>query len=596
MKKMWKKLMTSALTAAMVLGGIGLAPASVARAEEFTGEALVYIGFGGDAEAEGDWAYQYNSPENEGNTAGITAETASIKVGDTVTVSLEFDNPVVNTWWMAPVMVAEGLGDVDATVTCKIDGNDVAINADGADLWWYEGTGDYTSEQSIRLYGGFNEWGTQYIEEPAGFTKVEYTITLNAASTAEAAAKDFIEYDGEATLYVGFGGDKDAEGDWAYQYNSPENEGNTEGITAVVETIKSGETKTVSLEFDSPVVNTWWMAPVLVAEGIGEMDATVTCKIDGNEVEINSEDVDLWWYEGTGDYSETQSIRLYGGFNEWGTQYIAEPSGFTKVEYTVTLNGAKVGVAAEEEAPAVSAAGDVDLNGTYHAYIGFQSPIYSFRNQWDDASYGASVEDGKYFNQITGWDGSDPITVPGTFSDAEIKGNGSYSVSANNIEWLDGEFDSQDYMNLIFISTDIPNTGAITIDDVVLKINGGTVDLASCGAIVSPDSVDYLVILLQNIWNEDVKTIGYYNTPFTDIQIDFSVSGFAYDAEVAAPEEAPAETVAEPAPAEAPVEAVVSAPVQESKSNTGLIVGIVAAVVVVAGAVCGVVVSKKKKK
>ena len=38
----------------------------------------------------------------------------------------------------------------------------------------------------------------------------------------------------------------------------------------------------------------------------------------------------------------------------------------------------------------VSAA-EVDLDGTYHAYIGVQSASYTFRNAYDDATYGYGV-------------------------------------------------------------------------------------------------------------------------------------------------------------------------------------------------------------
>ena len=254
----------------------------------------------------------------------------------------------------------------------------------------------------------------------------------------------------------------------------------------------------------------------------------------------------------------------------------------TSIEVTFTVSGfgasAAAGEAAGSEVPAV------DLGGTYHAYLGFQTPKYSFRNAFDDADYG---RDSDYFNQVTGWDDSNnAVVIPGTFTDVEIAGNGTYTVSVDGLEFPNGEFDGQEYMNLIFLSTDIPNTGEITISDVELKVDGKKVDLASAGAVVSPDSVNYVNILLQNIWNNDVKEIGYYGVPMTSMSITFTVSGFNYDAAPA--EEAPAET-----PAESP--AASEAPAEEGGSNTGLIVGIVAAVVVVAGGAAGVVVAKKKK-
>ncbi len=256
-------------------------------------------------------------------------------------------------------------------------------------------------------------------------------------------------------------------------------------------------------------------------------------------------------------------------------------TGVSSIEVTFTVSG--FGTFLETEDGAATSAESVDLNGVYHAYIGLQSPKYTFRNAVDDATYGASVEDGKYFNQLTGWDEDLAITVPGTFEDAEIAGNGTYTVAARGIQWPEGEFDDQDHMNLIFISTDIPNSGEIVISDVELKIGGSSVELAPAGAIVSPDNVNYLNMLIQNIWNGDVGTIGFYSVPFEEIEITFTVSGFAYDAEATpeapaepAPEAAPAEPAAESAPEAAPADA-------GSKSVVGPVVGGCVGVAAVAG-------------
>ena len=222
--------------------------------------------------------------------------------------------------------------------------------------------------------------------------------------------------------------------------------------------------------------------------------------------------------------------------------------------------------------------------GTYNAYIGIQTPNWSFRNAYDDATYGLGTD---FFNQITGWDAdNNAITIPGNIHDTVISGNGTYTVSIDGLSFPDGEFSTQEFLNLIFISTDIPNSGEITFSDVKLTIDGKNVDLPN-GAILDPDSKEVTKVLLQNIWNNDCKEIGYYAVPMTDISITFTVSGFAYDNEASA--ETP-ETVVESTPAESTPAA------EETSSNTGLIVGIVvAAVVVIGGVVAGVVVSKKKK-
>ena len=597
MKGKWRKLIA---LFAVVLLSIGIIkPLSVkADDEDYDGEATVYIGFGGDKAEENDWGYQYNDPENAGNCGDIVATDGVIKVGDTVTVSLEFPEPVVNTWWVAPVILAEGISELDATVTLKIDDKEVDINAEAGDAWWYETTGDFSDTQAIRLAGGFNEWGAQYIEEPSGFKKIEYTITLNSAKKAPmliaTATEDF---DGEATAFIGFGGDKAEENDWGFQYNSPDNEGNTPEITATNATLKVGDTVTISLEFPEPVVNTWWLAPVLVADNIVELDATVSLKIDDKDVEIDTSAGDAWWYETTGDYSDTQAIRLAGGFNEWAAQYISEPSGFKKIEYTITLNSAKVGSATATDAEEPSkAAGEVDKNGKYNAYIGIQTPKYSFRNAWYDAYGKDDADNPGFFDRITAWDAeNNAYGIPGEIHDAAIEGNGTYTVSITGLEFPDGEFNDQDYMNLIFVSTDIPNTGDITISDMTLKINGSSVQI---NPIVSPDSEEYLTMLIQNIWNEDVATIGYYNVPFSDIAITFNVSGFDYDnPDAVAPSD---DTTQAGADTTAPANDATTQAAAEKKGGLsgGAIAGIViGAIVVIGGGIgAGVAISKKKKE
>lgn len=253
-------------------------------------------------------------------------------------------------------------------------------------------------------------------------------------------------------------------------------------------------------------------------------------------------------------------------------------SGFKVESIVVNFTVAGCGAAAAAgEAPVVPA---VDLNGTYNAYIGLQTPVYTFRNAFDDATYGRDTE---YFNQMTGWEGNDAVKKEGTFTDAVIAGNGTYTVSANGLV-LDGEFDSQDYFNLIFISTDIPNTGEITISDIKLNVDGRDVQIAP---ILSPDSVNYVNMLIQNIWNDEVATIGYYAVPPKDVTITFTVSGFAYDNEAAV------EATEEPAPAPA------DAPVEEAESTSGLspvVIVVIVVVVVAVVAVVAVVLAKKKKK
>lgn len=591
MKKTLKKFLVTLLSAVMVFSSLTIT-AAADEADEYT----LFIGFGGDAAEGGDWGYGYAGPESD-NAGDIDAVVEAIKVGETKTVSLTLPSECIYTWWLAPVLLAENVTDLDVDIQVSIDGNDVTGDVDFAagDAWWYEGTGNYDDTTAIRLAGGYNEWGTAYMSSPV-FTTIEYTVTLNSITTGEAApAGDLTESTEEYDVFLAFGGDAADSGDWGYGYYGPGAD-NAGDIVATDAKITSGGTATVSLEFPSPVIYTWFVAPVICASDVAEADFSVQVLVDGEDITdtIDMTAGDNWWTEDTGAYTAengNQPIRVAGGYNEWGTRYIAEsPAGFSKIEFVITANSIMLGDAGEAPVEEeVAAAAPVDLDGTYNAYIGFQTPKYSFRNAFDDATYGRDTD---FFNQVTGWDGSDPVALGGTFTDTQITGNGTYTVSVDGLSFPDGEFADQEYMNLIFLSTDIPNSGEITISDVQLKVDGKTVDLAAVGAIVSPDSPDYLNILLQNIWNEEVSELGYYAVPMSSISITFTVSGFNYDNEAAAEE--PADDT-EAAATEAPAEETTADAEEESGSNTGLIIGIVVVVVVVVGVVAGVVVSKKKK-
>lgn len=238
-----------------------------------------------------------------------------------------------------------------------------------------------------------------------------------------------------------------------------------------------------------------------------------------------------------------------------------------------------------------STAGPVDLDGTYNAYLCFQTPTYSFRNNFDEPNYGRDAvgEDGTvYFMQVTGWDNDVAIKRPGEFKDVVIAGNGTYTVSVEGLD-LTGDFDSQDHMNMIMLSTDIPNTGEIVISDVSLKVDGKNIDLPEGSQNLNEESVNYMQIQLQSTYNNDIAEIGAYNVPMTSMEITFTVSGFNYDKA----EEAPAATetsVSSVAPA-----SVSAAPAENTGSgvNGGLIAGVVAVVIVI-GACVFFVVRKKK--
>jgi hypothetical protein len=269
-------------------------------------------------------------------------------------------------------------------------------------------------------------------------------------------------------------------------------------------------------------------------------------------------------------------------------------SGFKVESIEVTFTVSNFGVSAG--AGEAVAAADVDLDGTYNAYLGIQGPKYSFRDAYGNESTGFGTD---FFNQLTKQgDTATGESVPATINDVEIAGNGTYTVSITGIEWPDDEFSDQDYMNLIFVSTNIPNTGAITISDISLNVDGRDVSISP---IVDPDSTDYLNMMIQNIWNEDasLQQIGYYSVPFSDISVTFTVSGFNYDNPDAtgATEEAAVEETTDTGVTtdEAPAVEEATETAAEASNGTSPVVVVVIIIVIVA-VVAGVVVYTKKKK
>ncbi len=228
----------------------------------------------------------------------------------------------------------------------------------------------------------------------------------------------------------------------------------------------------------------------------------------------------------------------------------------------------KILAAAAAGAMAVSmmAAMPASAEETYHAYLGIQSASFTFRNAWDEGQYGKGIaaDDGSfYFDHLTGWDGPTATNNGGTFTDAEITGDGTYSVS------LTGDFDfgSDETLNLLFVSTDIPLDAGVTISDVKVKIDGST-KYTFDEAYLNPDAAEYVSPMMINIWNDDLgKADGLfgYTMPTSSVEIEFTVSGMAAapaETEAAAPAEteaaAPAETTTAPATGNASAAAVVA--------------------------------------
>ncbi len=243
----------------------------------------------------------------------------------------------------------------------------------------------------------------------------------------------------------------------------------------------------------------------------------------------------------------------------------------------VGVNGAAAGGEDVEPIP------EFDSSAKYNAYIGFQTPSYSFRNEWYEPNYGLGTD---YFNQATGWENDAAVQKQGTISDVVIDGNGTYRVSITDLgSWMADEINASTdgIFNCLFISTDIPVDADVEITNVKLIVDGSTKHTDKV-AFLNPDAKDYINILIQNIWNDEKAAISYYAAPTKSLEMEFTISGFDYD------------NASQKADVDTNADANANTDDNAKKGGIDPIVVAVIVVVVVAVVAAVVVVSKKNKK
>lgn len=152
-----------------------------------------------------------------------------------------------------------------------------------------------------------------------------------------------------------------------------------------------------------------------------------------------------------------------------------------------------------------------------HAYIGIQTEVYTFRNSYSDASYGASTE---YFNTLIRWGGEDNKEIVDTgakFTDATITGDGTYSVSVSGYDFSS----DSEKLNMLFVSTDFTYYDTIKISDVVVKYDDAEIPVEN--PIVMADDAGNTYIELVNIYNTELKALDY-SMPKDSFTVEFTIS------------------------------------------------------------------------
>lgn len=192
----------------------------------------------------------------------------------------------------------------------------------------------------------------------------------------------------------------------------------------------------------------------------------------------------------------------------------------------------------------------VDLNGTYHAALGLQTCTKAWVNRFayfdkkSNAYYGTN----KANCMIAADSSAHGKKYAGTFTDVEISGNGTYTVSLS-----DAKFDGETDISQLHVATDIPLNNVIKFTNVSFTINGKQIADFENGYM--EDEAPYLRggmdFLLINGWRAPLvsllekkglkkKDSGYAllkGSGKESISVTFTVTGFQYDHGEQAPTE-----------------------------------------------------------
>lgn len=587
MKKTLKKVLASLFAAVLLVGGIGAQPVEVKAAED---EHTAFLMF-----TDRDWAFGNWDETLESATTKVTGDgsysvtlKASEVGGDGTTAANGAMVFCVDVVGLQSTMGAEGKTMEVTELSVLADGTEVPVDMSKIV------TGDIEEKGNFRIEI-YNEYGDTTKDSPIDQNALSFKDTLTVNFTLK--EKEMVE---ENTAFLMFTDRNWAFGNW------------DETLASATTTVAGNGTYTVTLNasevggdgatpasgamvFCVDIVGLGTVVPDLSAITVSDVKVLA----DGEEVAVESSKII------TGDIEEKGNFRIEL-YNEYGDTAKDSPIDQNTLSFkdtlsvTFTLGGIVYGAVetgAETEAPQ----NEFDPNGTYHAYIGVQTPTWIFRNAWDDPTYG---KDSGCFDQM-GFIEGDWIAQGGSFTDVEITGNGTYTVAVNGYDFS-GTFNDQAILgtdgvfNLLFVSTDLPVNDAVVISNVVLKMDGKEITTVA-EPFMDPDSQVVQKVLLANIWNSDLPALPYYAAPAKSIEITFTVSGFANDAVVEAPDTTP-ETTPESTPesTETPSttpadDTQTSAPADDSSAPNMVVIIVVVVVVVVAAAVAGVLVAKKKK-
>lgn len=266
-----------------------------------------------------------------------------------------------------------------------------------------------------------------------------------------------------------------------------------------------------------------------------------------------------------------------------------------------------MGNAVNVQAEKTDAKKQVNVDGVYHAALGLEtgstsSPVYR-KSYYNDKTYGTRAwkkaavgtkEEGNY-QELTG-----------TFKDAKIKGNGTYTVSAKNINYM-----GQRKFAKLYVATDIPNSGKIKFSNMKVTVNGVVRKVVLKPYIDKKRRYSVMMAIDQETTLPAQNVMSPWCVPRTtqsDLTIQFDVKGFSYNkgdaVPTATPEITPApeptstpEVTKTPQPEETPKVTSEAKDSTEGLTKTQRQVGIVVTIILAIGGIIGslIVVNGRKR-
>lgn len=152
----------------------------------------------------------------------------------------------------------------------------------------------------------------------------------------------------------------------------------------------------------------------------------------------------------------------------------------------------------------------------FHAYIGLQTKVYTFRNSVSDVTYG---KDSEWFDTLVKWGENDTIIDTGAvFEDAVIKEDGTFTVSVSGYNL---SADSEG-LNMLFVSTDFPYNGRMRIKDFVLTLDGTEYPIDK--PIITTDEQGNAYFEIVNVYNPEAPN-PEFALPQESLSIRFTLEG-----------------------------------------------------------------------